>query len=67
MFCDVAALAMLIDTQRRASGWGIAVRFVAPRPQLAKLLRITGLDQSFTICATLDDALPAQGGRPRSA
>ena len=25
-----------------------------------RLLRITGLDHSFTICATLDDALPAQ-------
>jgi len=26
---------------------------------MAKLLRVTGLDRVFTICATLDDALPA--------
>jgi anti-anti-sigma factor len=57
-FCDLAALAVLIATQHRASAQGIIVRLAAPRPQTAKLLRITGLGRSFTICATLDDALP---------
>ena len=67
-FCDVAGLAMLIGVQRRASGRGITVRLAAPRPQMAKLLRASGLDQSFTICATVDDAVPAQGdGPPPSA
>jgi anti-sigma B factor antagonist len=56
-FCDVSALAVLIATQRRASRLGTTVRLAAPRPQVTKLLRITGLDQCFTICATLDDAL----------
>ena len=56
-FCDVSALAVLVATQRRARGLGITVRLAAPRPQMAKLLRVTGLDQCFTICATLDDAL----------
>jgi anti-anti-sigma factor len=64
-FCDVAGLAMLVGTQRRASARGITVRLAAPRPQMAKLLRATGLDQSFTICATVDDAVPAQGDGPR--
>jgi anti-anti-sigma factor len=59
-FCDVTALATLIGTQRHASERGITFRLAAPRPQLAKLLRITGLDESFTVCATLDDALPAR-------
>jgi anti-sigma B factor antagonist len=58
-FCDVSALAMLVGTQRRARGLGIPVRLAAPRAQTAKLLRVTGLDRCFTICATLDDALPA--------
>lgn len=66
-FCDVSALAVLIGTQRRARGLGITVRLAAPRPQTAKLLCDTGLDRHFTICATLDDALPIQGGRPRTA
>lgn len=57
-FCDVAGLAVLIGTQRRAVAHGIIVRLAAPSPQAAKLLRITGLDRSFTICATLADALP---------
>jgi anti-anti-sigma factor len=61
-FCDVSALAVLIGMQRRARGLGITVRLAAPRPQLARLLRVTGLDQHFTICATLDDALPAHPG-----
>jgi anti-anti-sigma factor len=57
-FCDVAGLAVLIGTQRRATARGIVVRLAAPRPQVLKLLRITGLDHRFTICATLADALP---------
>jgi len=66
-FCDVAGLAMLIDMQRRASRRGITVRLAAPRPQLARLLRATGLDRSFTICATVGDAVPAQGDGPPAA
>jgi anti-anti-sigma factor len=55
-FGDVSGLAVLVATQRRARRLGIAVRLAAPRPQVARLLRITGLDQCFTICATLDEA-----------
>jgi len=57
-FGDVSALAVLVATQRRARRLGITVRLAAPRPQVSRLLRITGLDQCFTICATLDEALP---------
>ena len=57
-FCDVSTLAVLVAAQRRARRLGITVRLAAPRPQMAKLLRITGLDECFTICATLDEALP---------
>jgi len=66
-FCDVAGLAVLIGTQRRARARGIAVRLAAPRPQVARLLRITGLDRSFTICATLADALPTEWRGPSAA
>ncbi len=66
-FCDASGLAVLIGTQRRARARGITVRLAAPRPQTAKLLRITGLDRSFTICATLADALPAEWREPRLA
>jgi anti-anti-sigma factor len=66
-FCDVAGLAVLIGTQRRARARGITVRLAAPRPQMARLLRITGLDCSFTICATLADALPTKWHGPQVA
>ena len=66
-FCDVSALAVLVGTQRRARGLGITVRLAALRPQMAKLMRVTGLESHFTIYATLDDALPMQRGRPRTA
>jgi anti-anti-sigma factor len=56
-FCDVSTLAVLVATQRRARRLGITVRLAAPRPQLTKLLHVTGLDHCFTICATLDVAL----------
>jgi anti-anti-sigma factor len=58
-FCDVSALAELIGTQQRASWLGITVRLAAPRPQLAKLLRVTGLDRLCTISTALADALLA--------
>ena len=56
-FCDVSGLAVLVATQHRARRLGVTVRLAAPRPQMTKLLRITGLDGHFTVCATLDDAL----------
>jgi anti-anti-sigma factor len=65
-FSDVAGLAVLIGTQRRATARGIVVRLVAPGPQVVKLLRITGLDRRLTICATLADALPAERRAPVS-
>src|SRR5579862_8243372 len=63
-FCDVSALAMLVGTQGRARRLGITVRLAAPCSQMAKLLRVTGLDGHFTICATLADAA-APGSRTR--
>jgi anti-anti-sigma factor len=66
-FCDAAGLAVMIGTQRRARARGITVRLAAPRPQMAELLRITGLDRSLTICATLADALLTQRDRPPTA
>jgi anti-anti-sigma factor len=65
-FSDVAGLAVLIGTQRRATARGMVVRLVAPRPQVVKLLRITGLDRRLTTCATLADALPTEQRGPAS-
>jgi anti-anti-sigma factor len=49
--CDTAGLAVLIGTQRRARLLGTTVRLLAPSPPVAKVLRSTGLDRSFSIHA----------------
>ncbi|MEV0407105.1 STAS domain-containing protein [Actinoallomurus sp. NPDC050550] len=48
-FCDASGLALLVGTQRRARLHGITINLAAPRPNVSKLLRITGLDQAFII------------------
>jgi anti-anti-sigma factor len=49
--CDTAGLAVLIGTQRRARLLGISMRLLSPSLPVAKVLRSTGLDRSFSICA----------------
>jgi anti-anti-sigma factor len=64
---DAAGLAVLIGTQRRARARGITVRLAAPSLQVAELLRVTGLDSSLTICATVTDGLSQQRRKLRTA
>jgi anti-anti-sigma factor len=58
--CDSAGLAVLIGAQRRARLLGIVLRLAAPTPQVAKLLHLTGLDRSLTICPDLSSALAVE-------
>jgi anti-anti-sigma factor len=62
--CDSAGLAVLIGTQRRARLLGIVMRLAAPSAPVAKLLRITGLDQTLIICPDLRSALAAERPEP---
>jgi anti-anti-sigma factor len=55
-FCDASGLALLVGARRRASLHGVAINLAAPRPNVAKLLRITGLDRAFSIHPTLASA-----------
>jgi anti-anti-sigma factor len=55
--CDTSGLAVLIGAQRRAGLLGLKVRLAAPTPAVAKVLRSTGLDRSFTIYPDLPSAL----------
>ncbi|WP_449060754.1 STAS domain-containing protein [Planomonospora algeriensis] len=56
-FCDAAGLTVLIDVRRRAVASGITVRLAAPRPSVARLLHVTGLDRAFAVHPTLSSAL----------
>ncbi|MEU5876265.1 STAS domain-containing protein [Spirillospora sp. NPDC047279] len=55
--CDATGLAVLIGTQRRATGAGVTLILAAPTPQITKLLRITRLDRVLTVHPTVDDAI----------
>ncbi|MBB6348127.1 STAS domain-containing protein [Nonomuraea muscovyensis] len=48
-FCDASGLGVLVGIQHRASRRGVAFALRGPRPQLRKLLRVTGLDRSLRI------------------
>jgi anti-anti-sigma factor len=58
--CDMSGLAVLIGTQRRARLLGRQVHLAAPNPAVAKMLRSTGLDRSFTIYSDLAGALASE-------
>jgi anti-sigma B factor antagonist len=58
--CDSAGLAVLIGAQRRARLLGIVLRLAAPSLPVVKLLRLTGLDRSLTVCPDLSSALAAE-------
>jgi len=65
--CDSSGLAVLIGAQRRARLLGIVLRLAAPSPAVAKLLRLTGLDRSLTICPDLSSALAVERPEPANA
>jgi anti-sigma B factor antagonist len=65
--CDSSGLAVLIGAQRRARLLGIVLRLAAPSPAVAKLLRLTGLDRSLTICPDLSSALVVDRPEPAKA
>jgi anti-anti-sigma regulatory factor len=58
---------VLIGTQRRARLLGIVMRLAAPSPPVTKLLRLTGLDRSLTICPDLTSALGVELHEPPKA
>jgi anti-anti-sigma factor len=66
-FCDAAGLALLVGTQRRAKLYGLKVVLAGPRLSVSKLLRISGLDKSFTVYPTLSTARHGHGYSGRAA
>ena len=56
-FCDARGLSALVRIANRADIIGCRYGLIAPRPQLVKVLQITGLDQRLPAFASVDDAL----------
>lgn len=58
-FIDSTGLGVLVGGQNRAGESGGQLRLVCAQERVLKLFRITGLDEVFSIFATLPDAAAA--------
>jgi anti-anti-sigma factor len=56
-FCDAHGLSAFAKIANHADKTGCRYGLIAPQPLVAKVLRITGLDQRMPVFATIDDAL----------
>ncbi len=55
-FLDSSGLGVLVGARRRMAEQGRRTVLVITSPTLLRLLAITALDRSFTVCATLEEA-----------
>jgi anti-sigma B factor antagonist len=55
-FCDARGLSAFVRIANRADAAGCGFALIAPRPLVAKILRISGLDSRLPVFATIDDA-----------
>jgi anti-sigma B factor antagonist len=58
-FMDSTGLKVLLAVHRRAQLSGGHLALAAPTRSVLKVLTVTGLDKTFTICDTVDDAVQA--------
>jgi len=56
-FCDARGLSAFVRIANHADAAGCRLGLIAPRPPVAKILRITGLNSRLPVFATIDDAL----------
>ena len=56
-FIDSAGLGALVGAARRAAAHGGSLHAVCSRPQIRKLLWLTGVDRRIPLAATVDGAL----------
>jgi anti-sigma B factor antagonist len=56
-FCDACGLSALVKIANHADAAGCRYGLIGPQPQVARLLRITGLDQRIPVFTSINDAL----------
>ncbi len=56
-FCDARGLSAFVRIANHADAAGCRFGLIAPRPPVAKVLRISGLDSRLPVFAAIDDAL----------
>ena len=56
-FCDARGLSAFVRIANQADAAGCGFGLIAPRPPVAKILRVSGLDSRLPVFATIDGAL----------
>jgi anti-sigma B factor antagonist len=56
-FCDARGLSALVQIANHADKTGCRYGLIAPQPPVAKVLRITGLDQRLPVFSAIGDAV----------
>jgi anti-sigma B factor antagonist len=56
-FCDARGPGAFVRIANQADTAGCGFGLIAPRPEVAKILRISGLDRRLPVFATVNDAL----------
>jgi anti-anti-sigma factor len=56
-FCDARGLSAFVKITNQADAAGCVFGLIAPRPPVAKILRISGLDSRMPVFATTGDTL----------
>ncbi|MEW2354744.1 STAS domain-containing protein [Spirillospora sp. NPDC029432] len=56
-FIDSSGLSVLVEYDAAVRGTGGALSLVAPRPQVSKVLSVTGLNRRLTVHERLEDAV----------
>ena len=64
-FCDASGLGMLVGSHRHATVLGVALRLTALRPQVARLVKINGMDRVLTIYPAPPTWQGTRGRRPQ--
>ncbi|MGH3545500.1 MAG: STAS domain-containing protein [Mycobacteriales bacterium] len=64
-FLDSTALGVLVGIHRRVSPSGGALNLVCIKPHILKMFRISGLDQTFAISPTVEQAAAERDGDAR--
>ena len=59
-FMDSSGLSVLIEAWRLATGEGGGVALAAPQPQVARILRTTGLDRRIRVYVDVDAAISGE-------
>ena len=63
-FCDARGLSAFVRIANQANAAGCGFALIAPRPPVAKILRISGLDSRMPVFATTGDALAGLTAMP---